>query len=39
MDAGMTHLVLSLRAPYPQGVAQWLVDEIITPVRAEAAGG
>lgn len=31
--AGLTHIVLSLRSPYPPRVAQWLVDEIITPVR------
>jgi alkanesulfonate monooxygenase SsuD/methylene tetrahydromethanopterin reductase-like flavin-dependent oxidoreductase (luciferase family) len=31
--AGMTHIVLSLRGPYPPGVARWLVDEIIAPVR------
>ncbi|WP_344443145.1 LLM class flavin-dependent oxidoreductase [Kitasatospora nipponensis] len=31
--AGFTHIVLSLRSPYPPGVARWLVDEIITPVR------
>lgn len=34
IDAGMTHIVLSLRSPYPSQVAHWLVDEIITPVRA-----
>jgi alkanesulfonate monooxygenase SsuD/methylene tetrahydromethanopterin reductase-like flavin-dependent oxidoreductase (luciferase family) len=33
IDAGMNHIVLSLRAPYPVGVARWLADEIITPVR------
>ncbi|HJQ48548.1 MAG TPA: LLM class flavin-dependent oxidoreductase [Amycolatopsis sp.] len=33
IDAGMTHLVLSLRAPYPEGVVRWLVDEIVTPLR------
>lgn len=31
--AGMDHIVLSLRGPYPPRVARWLVDEIITPVR------
>ncbi|MFF1449816.1 LLM class flavin-dependent oxidoreductase [Streptomyces sp. NPDC058274] len=35
--AGMTHIVLSLRSPYPPQVARRLVDEIITPVR-EATG-
>lgn len=33
--AGMNHIVLSLRPPHPDGVAQWLVDEIIHPIRAE----
>ncbi|MFI9361170.1 LLM class flavin-dependent oxidoreductase [Kitasatospora sp. NPDC053057] len=31
--AGFTHIVLSLRAPYPVGVARWLVDQIIAPLR------
>lgn len=33
---GMTHIVLSLRPPYPVGVARWLADEIITPIRTNA---
>lgn len=33
--AGLDHIVLSLPRGYPQGVAQWLTDEIIKPVRAE----
>ncbi|GAA2111715.1 LLM class flavin-dependent oxidoreductase [Kitasatospora saccharophila] len=33
--AGFTHLVLSLRAPYPPGVAKWLVEEIVRPLRGE----
>jgi hypothetical protein len=37
VDAGLTHIVLSLRGPYPPGVARWLVDEIITPVRETVA--
>ncbi|MDH6135720.1 alkanesulfonate monooxygenase SsuD/methylene tetrahydromethanopterin reductase-like flavin-dependent oxidoreductase (luciferase family) [Kitasatospora sp. MAA4] len=36
--AGITHIVLSLRSPYPPHVAQWLVEEIIAPVRAEYDG-
>jgi alkanesulfonate monooxygenase SsuD/methylene tetrahydromethanopterin reductase-like flavin-dependent oxidoreductase (luciferase family) len=28
---GVTHIVLGLRTPYPEGVAHWAVDEIITP--------
>jgi alkanesulfonate monooxygenase SsuD/methylene tetrahydromethanopterin reductase-like flavin-dependent oxidoreductase (luciferase family) len=35
IDAGFGHIVLGLSAPYPAGVAQWVVDELITPqVRA-----
>jgi alkanesulfonate monooxygenase SsuD/methylene tetrahydromethanopterin reductase-like flavin-dependent oxidoreductase (luciferase family) len=38
VDAGYNHLVLSLLAPYPRGVASWVADEIIEPVRRERAG-
>lgn len=31
IDAGFTHVILGLAAPYPAGVAQWVVDELITP--------
>ena len=31
IDAGFTHIVLSLRTPYPDGVARWVADEIVTP--------
>ncbi|MDH6142686.1 alkanesulfonate monooxygenase SsuD/methylene tetrahydromethanopterin reductase-like flavin-dependent oxidoreductase (luciferase family) [Kitasatospora sp. GP30] len=34
--AGFTHLVLSLRSPYPPGIARRLVDELITPLQAAA---
>lgn len=37
VDAGFTHLVLSLLPPYPDGVAHWLADEIIEPVRQALA--
>src|SRR3984885_901307 len=30
IDAGFTHIVLSLRTPYPDGVARWVADEIVT---------
>jgi alkanesulfonate monooxygenase SsuD/methylene tetrahydromethanopterin reductase-like flavin-dependent oxidoreductase (luciferase family) len=30
IDAGFQHLVLGLPNPYPVGVAQWAVDELIT---------
>ncbi|MFE3187943.1 LLM class flavin-dependent oxidoreductase [Nocardia sp. NPDC059240] len=33
IGAGFGHIVLSLRAPYPDKVAAWLVDNVITPVR------
>jgi alkanesulfonate monooxygenase SsuD/methylene tetrahydromethanopterin reductase-like flavin-dependent oxidoreductase (luciferase family) len=29
--AGFRHVVLGLSAPYPAGVARWVVDELITP--------
>jgi alkanesulfonate monooxygenase SsuD/methylene tetrahydromethanopterin reductase-like flavin-dependent oxidoreductase (luciferase family) len=32
IDAGFAHLVLSLHAPYPQGVAQWIADELVSPI-------
>ena len=32
-DAGFTHVDLSLRAPYPDGGARWIADEIVTPLR------
>ncbi|MEZ0092954.1 LLM class flavin-dependent oxidoreductase [Streptacidiphilus sp. EB129] len=38
IGAGMTHIVLSLRSPYPPRAARWLVEEIIAPVRAELDG-
>ncbi|MGZ0152638.1 hypothetical protein ACXJJ3_36660 [Kribbella sp. WER1] len=28
---GFDHIVLSLRSPYPDGVVEWLVREIIDP--------
>ncbi len=31
LDAGFRHLVLGLPAPYPDAVAQWTTDELITP--------
>ena len=31
VGAGFTHVVLSLRSPYPDGVAQWVADEVIRP--------
>lgn len=31
VDAGFGHLVLSLPAPHPAGVARWVADEVVTP--------
>jgi alkanesulfonate monooxygenase SsuD/methylene tetrahydromethanopterin reductase-like flavin-dependent oxidoreductase (luciferase family) len=31
IEAGFSHLVLGLPDPYPAGVAQWVVDELINP--------
>jgi alkanesulfonate monooxygenase SsuD/methylene tetrahydromethanopterin reductase-like flavin-dependent oxidoreductase (luciferase family) len=36
ISAGFTHLVLSLPAPYPAGVARWLADEVISEVSRGA---
>jgi alkanesulfonate monooxygenase SsuD/methylene tetrahydromethanopterin reductase-like flavin-dependent oxidoreductase (luciferase family) len=33
IDAGFEHLILGLPNPYPVGVAQWVVDELITCAR------
>lgn len=33
---GVTHIVLAPLPPYPDGVARWLVDEIIEPAKAAA---
>jgi alkanesulfonate monooxygenase SsuD/methylene tetrahydromethanopterin reductase-like flavin-dependent oxidoreductase (luciferase family) len=33
IEAGFTHLVINLPSPYPPGVAQWVVDELISPLR------
>ncbi|WIX80228.1 LLM class flavin-dependent oxidoreductase [Amycolatopsis carbonis] len=31
VDAGFEHVVLGLPSPFPEGVAQWVVDELIKP--------
>ena len=33
VGAGVTHLVLNLRAPYPPGIVARLVDEVIPRIR------
>ncbi|GAA0365300.1 LLM class flavin-dependent oxidoreductase [Microbispora corallina] len=37
--AGVTHIALNLRTPFPAGVARWAVREIVEPVLAEAGSG
>lgn len=32
VEAGFGHVVLGLPAPYPEGVARWVADEIVIPV-------
>lgn len=31
LDAGFSHIVLSLGAPYPDAVARWVADQIVKP--------
>jgi alkanesulfonate monooxygenase SsuD/methylene tetrahydromethanopterin reductase-like flavin-dependent oxidoreductase (luciferase family) len=31
LDAGFGHVILGLPDPYPAGVAQWVVDELVRP--------
>lgn len=32
----MTHIVLNLYMPFPDGVARWVADEIVGPAAARA---
>ncbi|HEY7415538.1 MAG TPA: LLM class F420-dependent oxidoreductase [Ktedonobacteraceae bacterium] len=34
-QAGMTHLILSLHSPYPEGIVRRLDEEIVQPLKAE----
>ena len=34
IDAGFRHIILGLPAPYPEKVAQWVTDELITSWRS-----
>jgi alkanesulfonate monooxygenase SsuD/methylene tetrahydromethanopterin reductase-like flavin-dependent oxidoreductase (luciferase family) len=31
IDSGFTHIVLGVPAPYPEGVAHWIAEELISP--------
>jgi len=35
IQAGASHIILNLRAPYPEGIVHRLADEMIGPLRAE----
>ena len=38
IKAGASHLILNLRAPYPEGIVQRLADEVSEPLKAEYVG-
>jgi F420-dependent oxidoreductase-like protein len=38
IEAGATHIILNLRAPYPEGIVQKLAEEIVAPLQAEFEG-
>ncbi len=33
VGAGFDHVILGLSSPYPEGVARWVADELVTPSR------
>ncbi len=35
IEVGATHIILNLRAPYPEGIVQRLADEVSEPLKAE----
>ena len=39
LQAGFGHVVLSIPAPYPVGVARWVADELVMPTRGAAGAG
>jgi F420-dependent oxidoreductase-like protein len=38
IEAGATHLILNLRAPYPQHIVQHLAEEVAEPLKAQYEG-
>jgi alkanesulfonate monooxygenase SsuD/methylene tetrahydromethanopterin reductase-like flavin-dependent oxidoreductase (luciferase family) len=36
LEAGFGHVILGLPAPYPEGVARWVADEVITRAHGRA---
>ncbi len=39
IDAGFQHIVLMLSTPYPENVARWVTDELITSGRTQTHNG
>jgi hypothetical protein len=35
IKAGVTHLILYIRTPYPENVVRRLVDEVVEPLKAK----
>src|SRR5205085_6123162 len=38
IEAGATHIILNLRASYPQGIVHRLAEEVVVPLQAEFEG-
>ena len=38
IEAGATHIILNLRAPYPKGIVHRLAEEVVAPLNAEFEG-
>ena len=39
IEAGATHIILNLRAPYPEGIVHRIAEEIAEPLKADFEGG
>jgi len=39
IEAGATHIILNLRAPYPENIVHRLAEEIVAPMKREFEGG
>ena len=39
IEAGATHIILNLRAPYPENIVHRLAEEIVAPLKREFEGG
>jgi F420-dependent oxidoreductase-like protein len=38
IEAGATHIILNLRAPYPEGIVHRVAEEVVAPLNAEFEG-